>query len=79
MRTVSFQGTQLTSGQRRQLAFQQQARAAFLNPVLEQQVEQGMAALERHLASGKPYEDPNKYHVESTDKGTPWVGDCFVF
>lgn len=31
MRTVSFQGTQLSAGQRRNLAFQQQARGSFLN------------------------------------------------
>lgn len=79
MRTVSFQGTQLSPGQRRQLDFQQQARAAFLNPILEQQVEQGFAALEQHKLTGKPYENPNKFHVESTATGTPWGGDCFGF
>jgi len=37
MRTVSFQGTQLTSGQRRRLDEQQRTRA-FMSPVLQQQV-----------------------------------------
>jgi hypothetical protein len=79
MRTVSQQGLQLSAAQRRQLAFQQQTRAAFLNPVLEQQLADALAAADRFKEQGGKYENPNKYHVESTAKGTPWVGDCFGF
>lgn len=46
MRTVSLQGTQLTIGQRRRLAEQQQVRTSFINPILAQQVEQTFKAVE---------------------------------
>ena len=35
---VSFQGSKISAGQRRQLAFQNQCKAAFLNPVLAESV-----------------------------------------
>lgn len=43
MRTVSHQGLQLSPGQRRAQAFQQQARNAFLNPILQKQVDESLA------------------------------------
>ncbi|MCT8947073.1 hypothetical protein [Pseudomonas iridis] len=46
MRTVDFQGTQLSTGQRRRLAEQRQVRSGFINPVLAQQVEQTFKAVE---------------------------------
>ncbi|MGL4317338.1 MAG: hypothetical protein ACRCTL_12090 [Pseudomonas sp.] len=79
MRTVSFQGGQLTAGQRRQLAFQQQTRAAFLSPVLEQQLTDALAAADRFKEQGGKYDDPNKFRHDYATKGTPWVGDCFGF
>lgn len=79
MKTVSFQGTQLTAGQRRSMAFQQQTRAAFLNPVLQQQVDQAMAEMDRRKAQGLKAENPNKYTLDYATKGTPWLGDVFGF
>lgn len=46
MRTVSFQGTQLTKGQKRRMNEQRQARSSFINPVLARQVEQTFKAVE---------------------------------
>lgn len=42
-KTVSFQGTQLSAGQRRTLAFQQSMRTPFLNPVIQASVDQVLA------------------------------------
>lgn len=39
LRTVSFQGTQLSESQRRNLALQQQVKAPFMNAVLTEQFE----------------------------------------
>lgn len=52
MKTISFQGVQLSQGQRRQLAFQQQAQQAFMNPVLSEQVAQTLKALEVRKEQG---------------------------
>lgn len=75
-RTVSFQGTQLTSGQRRRLQEQQQARP-FVNPVLQQQVNQTLAALEARQSQGiKP---ERQWFLEPQERGTPCVADLFGF
>lgn len=79
MRTVSFQGAQLTPGQRRQIALQQQHKTAFLNPILVQQMEQTLAEVDRMRAAGIKGENPNQFKHESTTKGTPWVGDAFGY
>lgn len=79
MKTVSFQGAQLSAGQRRQLAFQQQTKTAFLNPFLADQIEQTIAAVDRMKEQGIKGENPNKFTLESTTKGTPWVGDAFGY
>lgn len=79
MRTVSFQGTQLTPGQRRQLSFQQQARQPFLNPILQQQIDAALAEHERLKAQGLKAENPYKYSLDYVFKGTPWLGDVFGF
>lgn len=77
MRTVSFQGIQLSAAQRRQLAFQQQARASILNPVLEHQLIEALAAADRVREQGGKYENPNKFSLDYATKGTPWLGDVF--
>ena len=79
MRTVSHQGLQLSASQRRQLAFQQQSRAAFLNPVFQQQLDEALANLDRLQAQGLKAENPNKYSLDYQTKGTPWCGDVFGF
>lgn len=44
MKTVSFQGVQLSAGQRRQQAFQQSVRASFLNAELISSTDESLAA-----------------------------------
>lgn len=74
MRTVSFQGTQLSASQRRNLAFQQQARA-FLSPVLQEQVTQTLALAQRsHAVRPK-----SEWTVVFSQKGTPCLADVFGF
>lgn len=43
MRTVSFQGAQISASQRRQMAFQQQVRGSFLNDHLRETTDQALA------------------------------------
>lgn len=43
MRTVSFQGTQISDAQRRQIAFQQQVRGSFLNVHLRETTDKALA------------------------------------
>ena len=73
MRTVSFQGTQLSAGQRRQLAFQQQTRAAFLNPILAETVEKALAAVDARKDQGVKPE--RQWFVERQEKGTTCIAD----
>lgn len=76
MRTVSFQGIQLTAGQRRTLQ-QQQAARAFVNPILQQQVNETLAAVEARQSQGiKP---ERQWFVLSDERGTPCVADVFGF
>lgn len=51
MKTVSFQGTQLTSGQKLRLQ-QQQHIKAFMNPVLADQVAVTLAVIELRKEQG---------------------------
>lgn len=73
MKTVSFQGVQLSAGQRRQLAFQQQTRAAFLNPILAESVDQTLAAVEARKASGAKPE--RVWTVDRQESGTPCIAE----
>lgn len=78
MRTVSFQGIQLSASERRRLQFQQQTRQAFPNPALAASVD---AALERQREASEqgPQDDPYKFRLEYQSRGTPWVGDVFGY
>lgn len=76
LRTVSFQGTQLTSRQRRRLQQQQQARA-FVNPVLQQQMNDTFAELDRRKQQGiKP---ERQWFLDRQERGTPCVAEMFGF
>ncbi|MFL1553443.1 hypothetical protein ACI77I_30955 [Pseudomonas sp. D47] len=77
MRTVSFQGVQLTSGQRRRLAEQQQVRTSFINPVLAQQVEQTLKAVEARKEQGVKPE--RIWFVERQETGTICVAEWMGF
>lgn len=76
MRTVSFQGTQLTSGQRRRLEEQQRTRA-FMNSVLQQQVSETLATLDSRQSEGRKPE--RQWFLERQERGTPYVADVFGF
>ncbi|WP_071550139.1 hypothetical protein [Pseudomonas frederiksbergensis] len=77
MRTVSLQGIQLTSGQRRRLAEQQQVRTSFINPVLAQQVEQTLKAVEARKEQGVKPE--RIWFVERQEIGTTCVAEWMGF
>lgn len=48
MKTVSFQGSQLTSGQRRQLEFRRQTQTSFLNVHLQETVNRAIVAADEY-------------------------------
>ena len=77
MRTVSFQGAQLTSGQRRRLAEQQQVRASFINPILAQQVEQTLKAVETRKEQGVKPE--RIWFLERQETGTLCIAEWMGF
>ncbi|OLU30706.1 hypothetical protein BVH03_09455 [Pseudomonas sp. PA15(2017)] len=79
MRTVSFQGTQLTAGQRRQMEQRQQAKPAFLAPHLQQMLDDSAREIARMKEQGTQGENPNKFKLDYQVKGTPWLGDVFGF
>lgn len=77
MRTVSFQGVQLTSGQQRRLAEQNQVRGSFINPILAQQVDQALIAVEARKEQGiKP---ERLWFVERQETGTTCVAEWMGF
>lgn len=77
MRTVSFQGVQLTSGQQRRLSEQLQLRGSFINPVLVQQVEQTLKAVEARKEQGVKPE--RIWVVERQETGTTCVAEWMGF
>jgi len=78
MRTVSFQGSQLTAGDRRRLAERQQVAAStFLNPVLQNQLQVAIDRLEERKEQGVK---PEKFwFVERNESGTPFLGQPFGY
>lgn len=73
---ASFQGTRLSASDRRRLALQRQVRS-FMNPVLQQQVAETLAQVEK--LQNEPQDDPYRYRLVYQAKGTPWLGDVFGF
>jgi hypothetical protein len=72
VRTVSFQGPQLSESQRRMLELQ---RRPFLNPNLSAQVNAALDETEARKAAGvKP---ARLWTLEKYERGTPYVGDIF--
>lgn len=76
MKTVSFQGTQLSASERRRIEQQRQAKP-FLNTHLQQLVEEAHAAVDKLAAEGNHGENPNQYRRQSETKSAPYVGDLF--
>ena len=79
MKTVSFQGVQLTAGQKLRLQQQQHMRS-FMNPVLSDQVSTTLAVMEVRKEQGaQPWVNPNKFNIcERSSSGTlsmaEWMG-----
>jgi len=76
MTIVSFQGIQLTAGQRRRLELEKKARASFMSPVLAGQLEKALQAVEIRKEQGTKPE--RIWFQERLEKGTPsfaeWMG-----
>lgn len=77
MRTVSFQGIQLTTGQKRRMLEQQQVRSSFINPVLAQQVEQALKVVEARKEQGVKPE--RIWFVERQETGTLCIAEWMGF
>lgn len=77
MRTVSFQGAQLTSGQKRRLAEQQRVQNSFINPVLAQQVEQTLRVVEARKEQGVKPE--RIWFVDRQKTGTTCIAEWMGF
>ncbi|WP_073514910.1 hypothetical protein [Pseudomonas versuta] len=77
MRTVSFQGAQLTSGQKRRLAEQQRVQNSFINPVLAQQVEQTLRVVEARKEQGVKPE--RIWFVDREETGTTCIAEWMGF
>lgn len=73
---VSFQGGQLSAGQRRQLEFQRSAQAAFLNSVLAETVAKTIEVLDKREEQGLKPE--RVWFPERQETGTlciaEWMG-----
>lgn len=76
MRTVDFQGTQLSSGQRRRLADQKRVTASMSN-VIAQQVAETLQLLEKRKEQGVKIE--SIWTVERQETGTICVAEWMGF
>lgn len=77
MRTVSFQGGQLSRSQRERLEQFRRVQASINTTVLQQQVAETLAAVEQHKAQGiKP---ERQLFVVINERGTPCVADALGF
>lgn len=77
MKTVKFDATVLTVGQRRRLAEQQQVRSCFINPILAHQVEQTLKAVDELKEQGTKPE--RIWFVECQGVGTISVAEWMGF
>jgi len=77
MKTVKFDATVLTVGQRRRLAEQQQVRSYFINPILAHQVEQTLKAVDELKEQGTKPE--RIWFVERQVMGTISVAEWMGF
>lgn len=76
MTIVSFQGLQLTPGQRQRLELEKKTRIAFMSPVLAGQLQEALEAVEARKEQGTKPE--RIWFQERLEKGTPsiaeWMG-----
>lgn len=73
MRTVSFQGTQISASQRSTMAMQQQVRQAFLSVQLQATVDQTIAVLDQRKEQGAIPE--RQWFVERQEQGTSCIAE----
>jgi len=73
---VSFQGSQVSPGQRRQLEFQRKTKAAFINPVLADQIAETIKAIEARKEQGIKPESiwVFDYQETGTFSAAEWMG-----
>jgi hypothetical protein len=73
---VSHQGTSLSPGQLRNLAFQNRCKAAFLNPILADSVEKTLVVLEERKQAGVKPEQVwfFDYETHGTVSVADWMG-----
>jgi len=76
VRTVDFQGTQLSSGQRRRLADQKKVAASMPN-VIAQQITETLELLEKRKEQGVKVE--SIWSVERQETGTICVAEWMGF
>ncbi|WP_426139438.1 hypothetical protein [Pseudomonas sp. DWP3-1-2] len=76
MKTVSFQGIQLTAGQKLRLKQQQHMRS-FMHPVLADQISSTLAVIERRKEQGVKPDQIWFFDYEKT--GTPSVAEWMGF
>lgn len=73
---ISHQGIQVSAGQRRALEFQNRCKAAFLNPILADTVEQTLKVMEERKEQGVKAEQV--WFKEREEHGTlsvaEWMG-----
>lgn len=80
MRTVSFQGTQLSSAQRAKLQQQVALRTSMFTGGLGELVASVDAAMAEHKrTAAAPHKPERQWFLESNEHGTPWLGDVFGF
>ncbi|MGR3611035.1 MAG: hypothetical protein ACU0BN_19570 [Sulfitobacter sp.] len=77
MRTVSFQGGQLSRSQRDRLDQFRRVQASINTTILQQQVSETLAALEQRKSQGVKPE--RQWFVIVDERGTPCVADAFGF
>ncbi len=77
MKTVSFQGGQLTRSQRERLEQYRRTQATVNTSVLQQQVAETFAALDQRKDQGTKPE--RQWFLEFEAKGTPCVAELFGF
>ncbi|OGQ51877.1 MAG: hypothetical protein A3J24_11360 [Deltaproteobacteria bacterium RIFCSPLOWO2_02_FULL_53_8] len=73
MIVLNYFGTELSAGQRRTLALQQSMRTPFLNSVLQESVDQALAAMEQRKEQGAK---PEKlWFLDRQESGTTSVAE----
>jgi hypothetical protein len=73
---ISHQGVQISAGQRRALEFQNRCKAAFLNPILADSIQQTLQVMEERKEQGVKAEQIwfFDYELHGTCSVAEWMG-----